>query len=514
MKNALGREVPEKLGNRVLRPYTGAFATTHTGYKAARTQKTVRPGENKVLHSIEEAIEATGLSNGMTISFHHSFRQGDRLVNLVIDACAQMGLKDLRLFPTALFPVHEPVIEHIKSGVVTRIEGSMNGPVGVFISQGGKLRRPAVLRSHGGRWRAVEAGDVKIDVAFIAAPQADPYGNANGINGTTPCGPITYSRVDAQYARKTVVVTGALAPYPAHPFEIQQGWTDYVVVVDEIGDPESISSGTLQITRSPMRLRIARLATDAVVSSGYLKDGFSFQGGAGGISLAVTKFVGEAMAKAGIVGSFAMGGGTELLVDILNQRLIHTILDTQAFDIAAINSLRENPNHVLMDPGFYANHDSRGCATYMLDAAFLGATEVDLNFNVNVNTHSDGQLLHGIGGHQDVASGAKMALITIPTLRGRLPVIVDRVTTVTTPGEVIDVVVTERGIAVNPKRQDLKERFCAAGLPVRKLEAIKEEVDKLIHPSRKPIFGNEVIALVEWRDGTVIDTVRKVIGWK
>ncbi|MCD6141724.1 citrate lyase subunit alpha [Candidatus Bipolaricaulota bacterium] len=514
MKNALGREIPDRIGDRTLRPFQGAFATTPTGRKAARPQKTVRPGENKVLRSIEEAIEATGLKSGMTISFHHSFRNGDYLVNMVVDACARMGIGDLRLFPTALFPIHAPLIEHIKAGVVTRIEGSMNGPVGAFVSKGGALKQPAVLRSHGGRWRAIEAGDVHIDVAFIAAPQADPYGNATGIKGKTPCGPISFSTVDAQYADKTVVVTNDLAPYPVHPFEIQQGWTDYVVVVDEIGDPESIASGTLRITRSPTRLRIARLAAAAVKASGYLKDGFSFQGGAGGISLAATKFVGEEMEKEGIVGSFAMGGGTKLLVDILHRGLVRTILDGQAFDLDAIASLREDENHVLMDPGHYANYDSRGCSTYMLDAAFLGATEVDLDFNVNVNTHSDGQLLHGIGGHQEVAAGAKLTLITVPTLRGRLPVIVDRVTTVTTPGEVIDAIVTERGIAVNPRREDLRERFVAAGLPVRELAEIKKEADRLTRPPRKPIFGDEVIALIEWRDGTVIDTVRKVIGWK
>jgi citrate lyase subunit alpha/citrate CoA-transferase len=428
MKNILGREVPKQIDGRALNPFQGAFATTPTGYKAARPQKTVKPGENKVLNSIEEAIEATGLKSGMTISFHHSFRDGDRLVNIVVDACARMGLKDLRLFPTALFPVHAPLIEHIENGVVTRIEGSMNGPIGAFVSQGSKLKAPAILRSHGARWRTVEAGDVKIDVAFIAASQADLYGNANGLNGKTPCGPISFSAVDAMYAEKTVVVTNDLAPYPVYPFEIQQGWTDYVVVVDEIGDPESIASGT------PTRLRIARLAAAAVVASGYLVDGFNFQGGAGGISLAATKFVGENMEKAGIIGGFAMGGGTKLIVDMLHRGTVRTILDGQAFDLDAIASLREDSNHVLMDPGHYANYDSRGCATYMLDAAFLGATEVDLDFNVNVNTHSDGQLLHGIGGHQDVAAGAKMTLITIPTLRGRLPVIVDSVTTVTTPG--------------------------------------------------------------------------------
>ncbi|MCD6136549.1 citrate lyase subunit alpha [Candidatus Bipolaricaulota bacterium] len=514
MKNVLGRDIPEKIGDRVLQPFAGAFARVPSGRKAARPQKTIKPGENKLLGSIEEAIEATGLKSGMTISFHHSFRNGDYLVNMVVDACARMGIKDLRLFPTALFPIHAPIVEHIKNGVVTRIEGSMNGPVGAFVSQGGKLKEPGVLRSHGGRWRAVEAGDVHIDVAFIAASQADAYGNANGIYGKTSCGPISFSTVDAQYADKTVVVTNDLAPYPAYPFEIQQGWTDYVVVVDEIGDPDSIASGTLRITRSPTRLRIARLAAAAVKASGYLKDGFSFQGGAGGISLAATKFVGEEMERAGIVGNFAMGGGTKLLVDILHRGLVRAILDGQAFDLAAAESMRHDQNHVLMDPGHYANYDSRGCSTYMLDAAFLGATEVDLDFNVNVNTHSDGQLLHGIGGHQEVAAGAKLTLITVPSLRGRLPVIVDRVTTVTTPGEVIDAIVTERGIAVNPKREDLKERFVASGLPVRGLAEMKAEADRLTQPPRKPIFGDEVIALIEWRDGTIIDAVRRVEGWE
>ncbi len=513
MRNAVDREIPDRIGSREIRPYEGAFATAQEGVKVARPQKSAPRYEDKVLPSIEAAIEACGLSDGMTISFHHSFRDGDRVVNRVLDACARAGLKDLRIFPTALFPVHEPVIEHVRSGVVSRIEGSMNGPVGAFVSQGGKLAEPAVLRSHGARWRAVEAGDVEIDVAFIAAPQADPYGNATGIRGVTPCGPIGFSAVDAQYARRTVVITNDLQPYPVHPMEIQHGWTDWVVEIDEIGDPENIVSGTLQLTRSPTNLRIARLTAEAVVASGVFADGFGFQGGAGGISLAVTKYLGDEMEKAGISAGFAIGGGTKLLIDLLHRGLVRTILEGQAFDLDAIASLREDPGHVMIDPGFYANYDSRGCATYKLNVAFLGATEVDLDFNVNVNTHSDGQLLHGIGGHQDVAAGAGITMITVPSIRGRLPMILDRVTTVTTPGEVVDVVVTERGIAVNPRREELAERFAAAGLPVRTLEEIREEVGRLVRPARKPVFDDEIVAAIEWRDGTIIDVVRKVEGW-
>jgi len=513
MRNALGREVPERLGDRELRPFEGAFAIRNEGRKAARHQKTATQHENKVLPSLDAAIEASGLSDGGTISFHHCFRDGDRLINQVLDACARKGLEGLRIFSTALFPTHAPVIDHVKSGLIDRIEGSMNGPVGAFVSQGGALAQPAVLRSHGGRWRAVEAGDVEIDLAFIAAPLADEYGNATGIKGKTPCGPIAFSAVDAQYAKASVVVTNDLQPYPIYPYEIQAGWVDWIVEVDEIGDPDNITSGTLQLTRSPMNLRIARLTTDAVVASPYFVDGFSFQGGAGGISLAATAFLGDEMADAGIVGSFGMGGGTKMLVDLLHRGLIRTILDGQAFDLDAVASLREDAAHVMIDPGTYANYDSRGCATYKLDAAFLGATEIDLDFNVNVNTHSDGRLLHGIGGHQDVAAGAAMTMITIPALRGRMPMIRDRVTTVTTPGECIDVVVTERGIAVNPRREDLKEKFLSAGLPVRTLQEIKAEVEAFVQPLASPVFGDEVIAIIEWRDGTVIDAVRKVEGW-
>ncbi len=514
MNNAIGREIPERIGTREVMPYAGAFATARTGYKLGRPMKTAPHFEDKLLPSLEAAIEATGLSDGMTISFHHSFRDGDRVINRVLDACARKGLKDLRLLPTALFPVHAGIVDHIQSGVVSRIEGSMNGPIGAYVSQGGRLSEPAVLRSHGGRWRAIEAGDAKIDVAFIASPQADAYGNATGIKGKTPCGPIGFSAVDAQYAKHTVVVTSDLAPYPVYPMEIQQGWVDYVVVVDEIGDPENIASGTLQLTKSPTRLLIAQMTTNAVVHSGYFVDGFSFQGGAGGISLAATKYLGDEMEKAGIVGSFGMGGGTKMLVDLLHRGLIRSILDGQAFDLDAIQSIQQDESHVMIDPGLYANYDSRGCATYKLDAAFLGATEVDLDFNVNVNTHSDGLLLHGIGGHQDVAAGAAMTMITIPTLRGRIPVIMDSVTTVTTPGEVIDVIVTERGIAVNPLRDDLRQRFLEARLPVRSLEEMKAEADAMIQPVRRPVFGDDIVAAIEWRDGTIIDVVRKVEGFK
>ncbi|MCD5408057.1 citrate lyase subunit alpha [Candidatus Bipolaricaulota bacterium] len=511
--NAAGQDIPETVAGRPLRPFQGAFATVPQGRKYGGPLKTCRPGANKVVPSLEEAIRNSGLSDGMTISFHHSFRNGDLLVLKVVEICDRLGIRDLRLYPTALFPCHEGLIPYIEKDVVTRIEGSMNGPVGAFVSQGGKLAEPAVLRSHGGRWRAAECGEVVIDVAFIAAPCSDPHGNANGLFGSNPCGPISFSVIDSWVAEHVIVVTDSLVPYPAIPPEIEQGYVDQVALVDRVGDPTGIVSGTLRVTRSPTQLRIARLAVDAVLAAGLVREGMGFQAGAGGISLAATDFLAREMKRHGVKAAFAIGGVTRFLVDMLREGLVEVILDGQAFDPESITSLREDTRHQIITPGFYADYNSLGCATYMLDFAFLGGTEVDLEFNVNVNTHSDGQLLHGIGGHQDVAAGAKVTVITIPTIRGRIPTIRERVTTVTTPGEVVDLVVTERGVAVNPRRPELAEDLRRAGLPVKSLEELRAEAERLVGEGKSPLFGDEVVAVIQWRDGTVIDVVRKVEGW-
>jgi citrate lyase subunit alpha/citrate CoA-transferase len=146
----------------------------------------------------------------------------------------------------------------------------------------------------------------------------------------------------------------------------------------------------------------------------------------------------------------------------------------------------------------------------MVDAVVLGATEVDVNFNANVVTHSDGRLLHGIGGWQNcLFSGC--SILAVPSFRDRIPVIVDEVTTLTGPGEMIDVVVTERGIAINPLRQDLIDSVKGSKLPFRPLQDIKAEVEQICggKPTR-PKLGDRPVAVVKWVDGTVLDTVWQV----
>ncbi|KAA0008221.1 MAG: citrate lyase subunit alpha, partial [Thermoplasmata archaeon] len=337
----------------------------------------------------------------------------------------------------------------------------------------------------------------------------DDYGNCNGRYGKSAFGAMGYAYTDTVYAEHTVVITDNIQPYPVTPPIVQQTFVDYIVKVDSIGDPSGIQTGTLRITRSPARLKIAREAINVLAAAGILKNGVSIQAGAGGISLAATKFVHEYMKKHGMVGSFVMGGTTKYVVDMLREGTMMKILDGQTFDLAAIESLRTNPMHVEINNTFYADIHSGGCAVDKLDAAFLGGTEIDINFNVNVNTHSDGKLLHGIGGHQDVAAGAGVTILLMPTVRGRIPTIRKEVTTVTTPGETVDVLVTERGVAVNPRREDLIEDL-KGKVPLVDIEDLYKRVRRFCKEPREPELGDEIVAIIEYRDGTVIDVVRAV----
>ena len=464
----------------------------------------------KIAATLEEAFRLAEVRDGMTISFHHHLRDGDLVVNMALDVLAKMGIRDLVLAPSALFPVHEDILRHVRSGVVRSIEGSVNGPVGRAASEG-LFSSPVILRSHGGRARAMQSGELHVDIAVIGAPAADAMGNLSGISGPSACGSLGYAFTDAQYADRVIAVTDNLVSYPAVPFSIPQTLVDWVVPVERIGIPEKIVSGTLRVTRDPLRLIIARQVAKIVEESGLFLDGFSMQAGAGGISLAASAFIREKMKAAGIRGSFISGGITGQSVEMLEEGLFSVLLDVQSFDLEAVASLASNRNHAEMSASFYANTASKGCSVDMLDVAVLGATQVDLDFNVNVNTESDGILLHGIGGHMDTAAGAAMTVVVTPLFRGRMPMVVDRVLTVTTPGHKVDVVVTERGVAVNPQRKDLLENLRGKGIPLVEIGDLKKMAEELTGVPGTPPFGDKVIGIVEYRDGTIIDTIRQRI---
>ncbi|MDO4572559.1 MAG: citrate lyase subunit alpha, partial [Clostridia bacterium] len=284
---------------------------------------------DKLVPSLEEAIRQAGLRDGMTISFHHHFRAGDYIVNMVLDTIASMGFKDLRVAASSLTDCHAPLIGHIQSGVIRSIETSgCRGALAEAVSRG-LMEEPMVFRTHGGRAAAVESGALPIDLAFLGAPSCDAFGNANGYSrgaaGKSVCGSLGYALPDAQHADKVIVITDNLVPYPNTPFAISQRFVDYVVVVDSIGDPEKIMSGATRFTKNPRDLLIAEQAAAVIAQSGYCYDGFSLQTGSGGAALAVTRFLGDYMKENGLKASFALGGITAAMVQLHEAGLIERL---------------------------------------------------------------------------------------------------------------------------------------------------------------------------------------------
>jgi citrate lyase subunit alpha/citrate CoA-transferase len=384
----------------------------------------------------------------------------------------------------------------------------MNGPLGRFVSEG-RMKGMAVLRSHGGRVQAIQDGDVRIDIAVLSAPAADSFGNAKGTGGPSATGVLGYAKADYMFADRVIVVTDNLVDLPCFPMEIEGNYVDCVVVVDKIGIPEKIVSGTTQITKSPDRLLIAELTASFLEKSGLLRDGATMQAGAGGTSLAIAVYAHEILRRKGWKFRFGFGGSTKYMVSMLEEGQMGYILDAQAFDLDAVRSVEINPNHIPY-PVFNAyNYHSKGNLTTMMDIMILGATEIDTGFNGNVVTHSDGLLLHGIGGWQNCLH-ARNVIIPVPLFRDRIPVIVDRVTTLCGPGELIDVIITERGIAINPRRQDLIDSVKGKGLPLVSIEELKETAERICGKPDRAAFDERVVAAIKWVDGTVIDAVRKV----
>jgi citrate lyase subunit alpha/citrate CoA-transferase len=509
--NAAGRLVPTIVNGHQVIPFQGIGKHRPSGRKYAPPISTILdyPSDgNKEISTLEDALRLCGLCDGMTISTHHHLRDGDLIANQVFEIADRLKIKDLVWLPSASFPCHDTIIQYLENGTIDHIEGSMNGPLGKYTTNG-KMKGCAVLRSHGGRVQAIQDGEVHIDIAILAAPTADPFGNGNALYGPSACGVLGYSLVDYMYADKVIVVTDNLISFPCMPMQIEGSYVDFVVKVDKIGLPEKIVSGTTQITKSPDRLLIAEMTAQFCLEAGLLKDGCSFQAGAGGTSLAVEDYFHKILLEKKWKARFCFGGSTEYMVRMLEDGSVDYILDAQAFDLEAVRSMRDNPNHCDVSVFHAYNFHSKGNYAGMTDIVILGATEIDINFNGNVVTHSDGHLLHGIGGWQNCLH-AKCTIIPVPLFRDRIPVIVDEVTTLCGPGSLIDVIVTERGIAINPLRTDLIEKMKGSDLPIRDINQLKHEAELICGKPSKPHFSKEVVGIVKWVDGTVIDSLWKV----
>ncbi|MDY0260687.1 MAG: citrate lyase subunit alpha [Desulfovibrio sp.] len=463
--------------------------------------------KRKYISTIAAALRECGLKDGMTLSFHHHLRNGDHVVNMTMDAVAALGVKGITVACSSLFPVHEHLIEHIRTGVITGLDTDyMSGPLAKAIT-GGILPTPVIFRSHGGRPRAIGEGSLKIDIAVVAAPAVDAMGNITGTEGPSACGSLGYIIPDTQHAAKVIAVTDHVVEGGLARISIPHDVVDHVVVVDKIGDPAGIVSGSISLTRDPVALAIARNAQAVIKASGLLQDGFCYQTGAGGASLAASLFLREDMRAMKVHGGFLLGGITKYMVEMLEEGLFDNVFDVQCFDLSSVKSIAQNPRHVEISADTYANPNRKSNCVDFLDAVLLGGTEIDLDFNVNVTTDSNGNIIGGSGGHNDAAAGAKLTIIVAPLVRARLPIVVEKCTTLTTIGSTVDVLVTERGIAVNPARKELADRLRDARLPVCGIEDLH---DQAVRMTGKPLAyerGDKVVGTMEYRDGTIVDHI-------
>lgn len=513
MKNAVGREIPEEILK-----ITGKEVFQGNNYKDGTefhkqgpiTKVVMNHDTSKLVGSIHEALVKCGAHDGMTLGFHHHFRDGDLVVNMVMEEVHKMGIKDVTICASSLGKAHDALVPMIEDGTITNIQSSgVRGKIGQAISEG-KLKGLAIMRSHGGRVRAIQTGETTIDISFIGAPTCDDYGNCKGVGGKSDCGVLSYSFVDGNHANKVVAVTDCLVPFPNYPADINCTKVDYVCVVDQIGIPEKIATGAAKPTTDVRKLMMADYCTQVVVNTPYFKDGFSYQTGVGGASIASAASLGKIMKERGIHMGFAVGGMSKGMCDLLDEGLVGCLLDTQDFDTAAVESVRR-PNHHRISAGAYANPFNKGAFVNKLDYVILAALEVDTHFNCNVVVGSDGVITGAQGGHPDAAQGAKCTIVISPLLQGRIPAVCTDVTTVTTPGESVDVVVTDYGVAVNPARPDLLKALQDADcVPLKTIEELRDMAYKIAGEPQPVQFADRIVGIIEARDGTVMDVARQI----
>ncbi len=513
MINAVGRDIPEEILE-----VTGKEVFQGNYYKDGKPFHKYGPmvtpvmnhDHDKMVKDIHEALVKCNAHDGMTVSFHHHFRDGDLVVCMVMKEIAKMGLKNITISASSLGKAHDDLVPLIEDGTITNIESSgVRGKIGEAISHG-KLKGLATMRSHGGRVRALVTGETHVDIAFIGAPTSDNYGNLRGIGGKTNCGVLSYSYVDGNQADYVVAITDCLVPFPNYPAHISMTKVDYVCVVDAIGIPEKIATGAAKPTTDQRKLLMAEYCTQVVVNTPYFKDGFSYQTGVGGASIASTISLTKIMEERGIKMGFGVGGLTKPMCDLLDKGLVNILFDTQDFDLDAVKNVK-NPNHHRISAGAYANPMNKGAFVNKLDYVILASLEVDTHFNCNVVVGSDGVITGAQGGHPDTAQGAKCTIVIAPLLQGRIPAICTDVTTVTTPGESVDIVVTDYGVAVNPARPDLLEALKAADcVPLKTIEELRDIAYSIVGEPEKVQFGDRVVGIIEARDGTVMDVVREV----
>lgn len=491
--------LPDKLDTPLGPMRTGATALSHI--KSPRPASTQH---DKFLCDLSAAFDAFDIKDGSVLSFHHHYRNGDRLINAVLDEAARRGLKGLTIAPSSLFPVHAPLVAHIQSGVIKEIVTDYaKGPVADAMISGALRTRP-LLQSHGGRARALSSGLLSVDVAFIGASLATPDGACTGRGGAVPCGPLGYAQVDAAYARHSVVCAHEIVAHPLPHIDIPATYVDAVIPFSNPGDVGGIASDTTLPAQTPQAQKIGSLVAEVITAAGLMQNGMSLQTGAGGYSLAAVPFIGQALRAANLRGSFLSGGITGAHVALLQEGLFERIHDVQCFDGAAVASSISNPNHYAMSASEYANPAHDAPIVDQLSVMMLGAVEIDKHLNVNVTIAGDGRLIGGPGGHPDAAQGATLTIVTTGLTGAGYPKLVEDVRCVTTPGTDIDVLVSDYGIAVNPAHTALLTKLTNAGLPIVDFELLREMAEQQAVHTPSPVSSFPRL-LIEHREGGLLD---------
>lgn len=462
----------------------------------------------KVHESLETLLDALTLKDGMGVSFHHHLRDGDQVLNPVLEGLRKRDVKAIHLYASSIFPSYTEIGKSLENGHIKDITTNyMNGPVAERISEMG-LPGTLTMQTHGGRARAIAKGESIIDVAFIAAPAVAKDGSISGTEGPSAFGSIGYAIPDAHHAKCVVAVTDTLLETVELP-QIEGRHVDHVLKVDAIGDISRMAGGTLQITKDPLGLKIARDTLRFLKAADRIRDGVSFQSGAGGVSLSITHLFNEHLKAHGLKASFYSGGITGKHVEALETNIVGALYDVQCFDKAAAKSLAKNANHHFMSANRYADPTRGNRITKDLDIVILGASEIDLDFNVNVTTDSYNRLIGGSGGHADTAEDSALTVIVSPLIKARTVLIKDRVNTITTPGAHVDVLVSERGIAINPGRKDLMQALEGSNLPVMTIEELQEKGYNLTGVPAQKDHKRTPIGIVQSRHGKRLDTLYK-----
>ena len=526
-RTTLGRNVPTRVGGRPYRPFGGSFAAMPEQVSApSRLPDRPFDGASKVT-TLDEAFSV--LRDGDGLSFPHYYRNGgDRFLRAIIGQLRRRGLKGIHLIGNAYFGELDYLVEAVRDGTVAAVYGNPYGGLAKAAAAGGLLPVRIMGCTHGGRQRDIATGEERVRLAVFPAPAADVWGNASGVLGRPQerCGPLGLFDADVRYADYTCVCAGTVFDTFLPHRSISMEHVDFVVPFENVGESAGIGAGTLDLERimSPKNLAVADRVMRLLGAAGLLRDGVAFQSGSGA-SLAVLQRLSDHFVEHGLKASFTIGGITEIHVEMLRRGAVELILHGQCFQPTdeVFDSLLNDPGHQEVSTSIYANLACKGTLTPLLDFALLSCAEIDTDFNVNTVTGYDGRYVGGIGGGPNVGRSRMTVIFT--TLAGfsrrrgqAFPSIRERVNTVTMPGELVDIVITEEDAVINPASRspyvaELRDRAAAAGLP---LIGMEELAAKALAKARElgplmpePELTDDVVEIVKADDGTILDVVRR-----